>query len=352
MNRGNGSEAFNNEQDELEREREKLARERKARETEEAKRRMQWQYVTEEERAYLERESREAEVEKWAAIGDVEKEQDLEEKRRELQWLHEAEQREEAKRLREYGRETAELRLEKTREEREREAAIAPYREKVDIAAEKYHQRRLGEAKAQRVARVGRGVSSVSGALFKVATLGGPPKGAGKAMRELYVPTGMRKLTAPEGYRGMRQLTTLGGPKEIAAGRAMMPQYGGMRQLTTPSGLSTTRIGAMARETLPGGTLPARQTTRLTASPMVSETAMARLRSLAIPRNLSQSEQLAYAEIKSNRDADTRKHVISELAKLGVSGTEAGKAVDSLLRKGVVRKDRMLEGEPILEVVR
>jgi hypothetical protein len=76
------------------------------------------------------------------------------------------------------------------------------------------------------------------------------------------------------------------------------------------------------------------------------------LRELSMPKGMRIAEQAAYAEIRSNGDRDTSRHVVSELGKLGVSRGEAEAAIKSLTQRGLIRKVVDFSGEPpIYEVV-
>jgi hypothetical protein len=67
---------------------------------------------------------------------------------------------------------------------------------------------------------------------------------------------------------------------------------------------------------------------------------------------LTKAENLAYQEIRTNGDIDSPAHVASELMELGVSKTEAVKAISGLLAKRLVEKvkDKNFPGEPVLQI--
>ena len=147
-----------------------------------------------------------------------------------------------------------------------------------------------------------------------VATLGGTkPKFVRK---ELYTTPGLKELTSPGGYAGMRELTTIGGG-------------GKLRELVTP------------KVTTPGLGAP-RLTSRLAppkVSPAGMESHLAMLRTLSVPKGLSGPEKIALSEIARTQGPDLKADVVEKLVALGIPRPEAVKAVESLLRKGVLTRE-------------
>ena len=81
------------------------------------------------------------------------------------------------------------------------------------------------------------------------------------------------------------------------------------------------------------------------------DVAMERLRGLTFPTGLTNTEKLAYAEIKANHDIDTKSHVVSELMDLGIDKLEASRAIEGLLHRRIVKRAKAFEGESTLEIV-
>ena len=80
------------------------------------------------------------------------------------------------------------------------------------------------------------------------------------------------------------------------------------------------------------------------------DVAMERLRGLSFPRGLTNTEKLAYAEIKANHDIDTKSHVVSELMDLGIDKMEALRSVEGLMQRRIVKRGQTFAGEPALEI--
>jgi len=266
--------------------------------------------------------------------------------------------------------------------ERQKQERMRKREEEAEKEKMKFERERLEALKqAQKLERQKMGFESremrrresgkVLQGIMKAATLGGPIRmhertamlyGA-SGMRHLVAPTQrprptldkLREATYPSG--GMRGLTSGGGLRQ-----ATQPSMG-MRELTMPprargayggsrsfADLLTPRTQRLQNLTMLGGigsTPIARAKTQQT-----NDMVYRRMRALTMPDmvKLGQTEQVAYAEIKGNHDKDTREHVIEELAKLGISRMEASRAIDSLLRQGLVKKGASFRGEPVLEV--
>lgn len=214
-------------------------------------------------------------------------------------------------------------------------------------------ERKKGEAELAKLKAEGRffkararpGIGKTASRILKIATLGGPPKFVRK---ELYLP--MKKVVGTYIPTGMRRLTTpgsLGGYKMPSLARASEPQLERLQRLTS---LAAGGASPLSRVVMPSRrlTAPPRFASRATKDVITST----KMRELMLPRGLSPIERMAYVEIKGNNDIDTRSHVVSELMGMGVSKSEALRAVESLLRKRVIRQDRAFEGEPLLEVAR
>jgi len=161
----------------------------------------------------------------------------------------------------------------------------------------------------------------------RAALLGGVPaverKGGirdmyfGRAKPSLYVPPAPKEVIPKETVKKLREVTTLGAPRA-----GVDTSYA--RRLVQPGGKEL-------RQPLHFGFL----------------------RELLMPKGLSPVEQYAFAEIRENNDRDTVRHVVSQLAQLGISRKQAENAVRSLLQKGYVRKVRdFKDKEPILEIAR
>ncbi len=167
--------------------------------------------------------------------------------------------------------------------------------------------------------------------LQRIITLGGIPKVIHKELympkpkAEMYVPTGMRRLTSLEDGRGALQ--------EVTA-----PRLGALQRAGSPYAGVGTPIARMVVPTRPrdvGGLGPT----------------FRRLREVSkLP--LDRLEHAVLAEIRANGDRDTLQHVVSELGELGISRVEAEGAVQGLLQRGLVRETVEARGErPILEIV-
>jgi len=74
------------------------------------------------------------------------------------------------------------------------------------------------------------------------------------------------------------------------------------------------------------------------------------LRGLSFPTGLTDTEKLAYAEIKANHDIDTKSHVVSELMDLGIDKMEALRSVEGLMQRRVVKRGQPFEGESTLTI--
>lgn len=243
---------------------------------------------------------------------------------------------------------------EQAREKKEREREISELEEKASSEELKAIRR-----KYRRQYRPS--IPSVAKKIQMIATLGGAPsKKRLTEMRELYiprarpgtyVPTGMRRLTS-FGEESLQEVTE---PKLGRLQRAgALPERGRIRPGVAPPmvsgvGLPVARTGAisphLARAVVP-------QPHGL-ISIKGQSVALGLLREVSTPKGLMPVERYAYAEIVSNNDRDTPRHVASELAALGISRRDAEQAIKALLQKRVIRRTQDFKGEePILEVVR
>lgn len=224
----------------------------------------------------------------------------------------------------------AERKMQLTREvyeKREREREIEELREKAEREELRKEVRRY-----RRQYRPG--VPSVAKKLQTIATLGGVPR-IRKETRELYLPRAKPGMYAPT---GMRRLTSFG--EET------------MQEVTEP------RLERLRRAGAPrvGGEMPLAATT-VPPTGMVDVrgqgVALGLLRRMTTPKGLMPIEKYAYAEIVGNGDRDTSRHVVSELAALGISRRDAEQAIKALLSKGLVRRTQDFQGEePVLEITR
>lgn len=166
------------------------------------------------------------------------------------------------------------------------------------------------------------------------------PKLTSAERRELYFGRGKKESLYQPSVPELRL-------SEIPAKEALRPDLGELKKRgefpVRPTSLAG--LGPLARAVVP-------QPMGL-ISIKGQSVALGLLREAGMPKGLSPIERFAYAEIVGNNDRDTVQHVISELRALGISGTEAQKAIVALLQKGLVRKTRDFKGEePILEVAR
>lgn len=174
------------------------------------------------------------------------------------------------------------------------------------------------------------GIPQLAKKLQKVGTLGGVPK---VQHMELYIPKPQRGLYVPS------KAPSMGG--EISSLREVsQPRLEKLRRAGSPgSGLGT----PIARALVPSTKL---------AGGLGMDSVFQRLRE-ASKLPVDRVEHAALEEIQANGDRDTVRHVVSELAQLGVSRMEAEGAIKGLLTRGVVRRTSDFEGEePILEVIR
>lgn len=75
-------------------------------------------------------------------------------------------------------------------------------------------------------------------------------------------------------------------------------------------------------------------------------------REVVLIPGLTKAESHAFQEIRQNGDVDSTAHVVSELMELGISKSEAIKAISGLLAKRLVEKvqDKNFPGEPVLQI--
>ncbi len=215
----------------------------------------------------------------------------------------------------------------------------------------------MGGSRESRYARKGRrSAKEIARTVRKVATFGGPI-GMRKQVAGLYLSTGMQKLNAPP--TGMRSLTSPGkgsGSDLSALRNATNPFNRTLRTATTPQGSALRGVTTLSGQRLREMTMikPVQNRAIVSTQGTVRTSGLAqaeaRFRALGYPKGLTQTEQVAYQEIKSNNDIDTKAHVVSELMSMGISRGEAIQAVDGLVRKGVVSKGREFDGAPTLEV--
>ncbi len=217
--------------------------------------------------------------------------------------------------------------------------------------------------------RVGRSGAAdrATKAIRGVATLGGAVH-ISKARKHLYTPKVDLDYYVP-------------GKKRIAKGATEMYTAPGMKELHVPKPAGAMQTGTLRRASTPSyermrqaSTFKPRQTTTpATASPLMraatgasthlakpmgfvkvgsqaQDVAMERLRGLSFPTGLTNTEKLAYAEIKANHDIDTKSHVVSELMDLGIDKMEALRAVEGLMQRRVVKRGQTFAGEPALEI--
>lgn len=204
------------------------------------------------------------------------------------------------------------------------------------------------ENTAKRFTGIVKGVSTLGGAV----RISKARKGyyVPKMEPSRYIPTGMKELTTPSAGHGM-QTSTLR--------RVGTPSYEKLRQATTFKPRQATAV--QPRMTTTSTSPIARMATgtpRHLAKPMgfvkigsqAQDVAMERLRGLTFPTGLTNTEKLAYAEIKANHDIDTKAHVVSELMDLGIEKLEASRAIEGLLHRKIVKRGKPFDGEPTLEV--
>ena len=244
----------------------------------------------------------------------------------------------------ERGRDEEEVRRLKKRlaeEERLTEAErqrlrIEKERAKVALAEQRAELRKLKETSWERTKRGGEIASKVSGAIYKVATLGGPIVKTAEERRKLYFGKAAKGLYGISGTDWEKLHT----PK--AQKRLYAPDLGEVREVTTP------RLGLLGRTTR-------LENVSIKGSAVKSgemNAALARLRRAVLSGGSSWIEHAALEEIKANNDRDTIRHVVSELSKLGISRQQAEEAIKSLLQRKLVRKTRDFRGEePVLEIV-
>jgi len=176
----------------------------------------------------------------------------------------------------------------------------------------------------------------VQEAVYKTATLGGAVH-LTKTRRYLYVPKTQLELYSSA---GMKQLS--------------VPAFGKLRRMTTLGSRRTDLFGTspLAQATTRPSPLLTRPTGQVRVGSGAQDMAVGRLRGIAFPGGLNQAEKMAYAEIRANHDIDTKSHVISELMDMGIERREAIQAVEGLMKRKVVKRGKLFEGEPTLEVVR
>lgn len=206
--------------------------------------------------------------------------------------------------------------------------------------------------------KVGTEVSSVAARTQKLATLGGVPatqvKGGiqgmyfGHAKEDLYTPPtpeyqplmGMRRLTAPgeaQGTGGLRQVTA--------------PRLGRLKQQTTLTSLGSTRL---AQEVVPReGLAQAGGVTfgELRQIMLPGGMGLSRLKEAMTPKGLSPIEQAVYGSLNRNGNSAPQGSIIREMTQAGFPAQATGSAINSLIRKQVVRREPM-GNEQVLEVVR
>lgn len=166
---------------------------------------------------------------------------------------------------------------------------------------------------------------------------------------------GARKLGRAATLGGVPAVQRPGGIREMYFGRAKqslyVPKVPGKEPLGDLSKLrEVTQLGAptvrtdveYARGLVAPPGRPSRQPLQYTF-----------LRELLMPKGLSRIEQYAFAEIRANHDVDTARHIVQELAKLGVPRRESESAIKGLLQRGYVRRTSESAGEePTLEIVK
>lgn len=186
----------------------------------------------------------------------------------------------------------------------------------------------------------------------RAATLGGVPavqrpggiRGLyfGRPAKGMYVPR-----PAPEMYFAGEErevLREVVAPKLERLREAGALETGAPRaRVRTPLMEAITRPPSTAAMTSPMGGL---------VSVGGQSVALGLMRQLTVPKGLMPIERYAYGEIAGNGDRDTFKHVVSELAAIGISRRDAEQAIKSLLAKGLVKQTREFSGEePLLEIV-
>ena len=176
----------------------------------------------------------------------------------------------------------------------------------------------------QRVKKALGTAGDIAKIVHKVATLGGPTRIINK---ELYSAPGLRKLTSPTSLGALREATSPGGAELrqlTSPGAAGM----GLRQLTTPGS-----IGQLRQLTTPMGAPVG------IGRPNVRglEVTFSRLRGT---RGLSPIEQLVLNEASATPGPDVKADLINKLISLGVPRVDASRAIESLLKKGVLMDER------------
>lgn len=180
---------------------------------------------------------------------------------------------------------------------------------------------------------------------------------ATRGTASMFLPTGMKQLTTPSTGPGTgRELHT------STLRRAGTPSYEKLRQTTAFRSRQSqpqprTTFTTPAQSTSPIARM-ATGTPRHLAKPMgfvkigsqAQDVAMERLRGLTFPTGLTNTEKLAYAEIKANHDIDTKSHVVSELMDLGIDKLEASRAIEGLLHRKIAKRGKPFDGEPTLEI--
>jgi len=238
----------------------------------------------------------------------------------------------------------------------------------------------LGATPFSKAKKVLRETSKAAEFARKASTLGGAIKLEEKN-RKYYTAPGMTQLTSMDSIRGARRLTSMQGTREsqsagnqIAAplrGQAK-PNLQSLREAGRPKGLRSgmPSSGSPMTRGIPGlGRLveasrpPAPTTHGAGSSPIgilsrggnptstLSPIALKATSSAAPQRGLSPLEVKVIQAAERTPQADTRSMLIAEVATGGVSKSEAGTAIDSLVRKGVMKKFTTHSGEPVLEVV-
>lgn len=288
-------------------------------------------YVGEESEAHSEQVSKEFEQATERVGFDRATEPDLADANRETQEAvkkTEARQAErEAKEEEKQKRKVAELKAKA--DIREQEARIASARGKASVLREKGY-----ETSAKRFMGVVKGVATLGGAV----RISKARKGyyVPKMEKGMYVPTSMRSLTTPKVSPSIHSFGSFGRMRQVASHKpsAVMPASPiAKRATSTPTHLAK----------------PMKFVSIRTGE---SSMAMERLRGLTFPVGLTQTEKMAYAEIKANNDIDTKAHVVSELMELGVPKLEAHRAVEGLLHRKIVVRSKPFDGEPTLEIAR
>ena len=169
-------------------------------------------------------------------------------------------------------------------------------------------------------------------------------KRVARGSTELYTAPGMRELHVPKPASAMQTGTLR---------RASTPSYERMRQASTfkprQTALQST-TSSLARAATGASTYLAKPMGFVKVGSQAQDVAMERLRGLSFPTGLTNTEKLAYAEIKANHDIDTKSHVVSELMDLGIDKMEALRAVEGLMQRRVVKRGQTFAGEPALEI--